>query len=364
LFYQVKCIKADLKLRMKTIKTFFVILLTAALAGCGGGGGGGGDTGGNPPSGSSGPIYTVSTLRLDNPLSAPSGLTVDTNGNLYVADTGNNLIQKVQHSGNGSYSVNKILGGGFGGGCLNSNLLSPYGVVLDSLGILYVSELSGADVLYADCGQGSFFPYGTSTLSSPSAIALRDDNHLYVADTGNHQIQLINQSSPGNGSTSWFAGTTSGYANGLSRNAAFSSPTGIAVSRSGDVFVTDYGNCAVRKISGGIVSTLAGAGPGALSCGSTDGTATAARFDHPSGIALDPTSGNLYVADAVSNKIRRITPQGVVTTIAGSGASGSLDGTGTSATFNTPTGIAVDSNGNVFVTESASGKIRKITVTP
>jgi sugar lactone lactonase YvrE len=349
---------------MKTIKTFFVILLTAALASCGGGGGGGGgggDTGGNPPSGSSGPIYTVSTLTLDNALNAPSGLTVDTNGNLYVADTGNNLIQKVQHSGNGSYSVNKILGGGFGGGCLNSNLLSPYGVVLDSSGILYVSELNGADVLYADCGQGSFFPYGTITLSSPSAIALRDDNHLYVADTGQHQIQLITKIGLGNGSTSWFAGTTRDYVNGPSASAAFSSPTGIAVSSSGDVFVTDYGNCAVRKISGGIVSTLAGAGPAA--CGSSDGTATAAKFNGPAGIAVD-ASDNLYIADTVSNKIRRITPQGVVTTIAGSGASGSVDGVGTSATFNTPTGIAVDSSGNVFVTESASGKIRKITVTP
>lgn len=349
---------------MKTIKTFFVILLTTALAGCGGGGGGGGDTGGNSPSGSSGPIYTVSTLTLDNALNAPSGLTIDTNGNLYVADTGNNLIQKVQHSGNGSYSVNKILGGGGGGGCLNSNLLSPSGVVLDSSGILYVSELSGADVLYADCGLGSFFPYGTSPLSSPSAIALRDDNHLYVADAGNHQIQLITKIGLGNGSTSWFSGTTSDYVNGPSASAAFSSPTGIAVSSSGDVFVTDTDNCAVRKISGGIVSTLAGVGPGALSCGSTDGTATAARFDHPTGIALDPNSGDLYVADTVSNKIRRITQQGVVTTIAGSGVSGSADGTGTSATFNTPTGIAVDSNGHVFVAEYASGKIRKITVTP
>jgi sugar lactone lactonase YvrE len=117
----------------------------------------------------------------------------------------------------------------------------------------------------------------------------------------------------------------------------------------------------VRKISAGQVSTLAGAGPN--SCGSNDGTATSAQFNRPKGIALD-ASDNLYVADTVSNKIRRITPQGVVTTIAGSGVSGSADGTGSSATFNTPTGIAVDAAGNVFVTEYATGKIRKITVTP
>lgn len=348
---------------MKTIKTFFVILLTAALAGCGGGGGGGGGTGGNPPSGSSGPIYTVSTLTLDNALNAPSVLTVDTHGNLYVADTGVNLIKKIQNLSNSTVNVSSVLGGGGNdyNTCSGSQLASPYGVAVDSAGVLYVSERSKPDIRYSSCPNISS-QYGDFSLSGPSAIALRGDDLLYVADTSHHKIRLITKTAPGNGTTTLLAGTSNGYVDGASGTAAFSSPTGIAVSSSGDVYVTDTNNCVVRKISAGQVTTLAGAGP--TSCSSTDGTATAARFDHPSGIALDPTSGNLYVADTVSNKIRRITPQGVVTTIAGSGVSGSADGTGTSATFNTPTGIAVDSNGHVFVAEYASGKIRKITVTP
>ena len=349
---------------MKTIKTFFVILLIAAVAACGGGGGGA--SGGNPGGGSSGPIYTVSTLTLDQALSAPSGLTI-AQGNLYVADTGANLIKKIENLSNSTANVSSVLGGGASAysTCSGSMLSSPYGVAIDSAGILYVSEQSSADIRYSDCVPpgNSSFQYGTlSVLSSPSAIALHDDNHLYVADTGNHKIRLITKTTPPRGgTTTLLAGTSSGYVDGASNISAFSSPTGIAVSSSGDVFVTDTDNCAVRKISAGQVSTLAGAYP--TSCGSTDGTTTAARFNHPTGVAVD-ASGNLYVADTGNRKIRRITPQGVVTTIAGSGAIGFADGTGSSATFNTPTGIAVDTSGNVFVADYGSGKIRKITVTP
>ena len=348
---------------MKTIKTFFVILLTAVIAACGGGGGGGSSGGG-----SNGPTYTVSTLTLDQALSAtPSGLTIDINGNLYVADTGNDRIKKIQNLSSGTASVSSVLGGGGTdyNTCSGSKLYSPYGVAVDSAGTLYVAEQNKTAVRYADCSvlPGVSAVYGTgSAQASLSGIAL-SGNLLYVADTGNRVIRLITNNGVHSGISSTLAGAgTNGYVDGPSLTAAFSSPTGIAVSSSGDVYVTDTNNCVVRKISAGQVTTLAGAGP--TSCSSTDGTATAARFDHPSGIALDPTSGNLYVADTVSNKIRRITPQGVVTTIAGSGISGSADGTGTSATFNTPTGIAVDSNGHVFVAEYASGKIRKITVTP
>ena len=347
---------------MKTIKTFFVILLTAALAGCGGGGGGGGDTGGGAPSGSSGPIYTVSTLTLDNLLNAPSGLTVDTHGNLYVADTGDHLIKKIQNLSNSTVNVSSVLGGGGNdyNTCSGSQLASPYGVAVDSAGILYVSERFKPDIRYSNCPNISS-QYGNFSLSGPRAIALRDDNHLYVADTGNHKIRLITKTAPGNGTTTLLAGTSSGYVDGASNIAAFSSPTGITISSTGDVFVTDTNNCVVRKISAGQVTTFAGAGPTA--CGSSDGTATAAKFNGPTGIAVD-ASDNLYVADSVNNKIRRITPQGVVTTIAGTGSPGFDNGVGTVATFSSPTGIAVDSSGNVFVVDSGTKNIRKITVTP
>lgn len=354
---------------MKAIKTIFAILLVAALSGCGGGGGGGGAPEGDAGGGSSGPIYTVSTLTLDpnQALNTPSGLTIDIHGNLYVADTGVNLIKKIQNLSSGTANVSAVLGGGSTdyNTCSGSKLYSPYGVAVDSAGTFYVAEQNKTAVRYADCtvGIGGVSAvYGTgAALSSPSGITL-SGSLLYVADTGNKVIRLITNNGGHSGTSSTLAGVgTNGYVDGPSLTAAFSSPTGIAVSSSGDVFVTDSNNCVVRKISAGQVSTFAGAGP--TSCGSTDGTATAAQFNRPTGIAVD-NGDNLYVADTANNKIRRITAQGVVTTIAGSGLSGSADGTGSSATFNTPTGIAIDTNGVVFVTEYASGKIRKITVTP
>lgn len=352
---------------MKTFTTLAAILLTATVLGCGGGGGGGA-SGGNSGGGSSGPIYTVSTLTLDQALSTtPSGLTIDRNGNLYVADTGVNLIKKIQNLSNSTANVSSVLGGGGTdyNTCSGSKLYSPYGVAIDSAGTLYVAEQNKTAVRYADCSvsPGVSAVYGTaSAQASFSGIAL-SGSLLYVADTGNRVIRLITNNGGYSGTSSTLAGVgTNGYVDGASlTTAAFSSPTGVAVSSSGDVFVTDTNNCVVRKISAGQVTTFAGAGP--TSCGTTDGTGTAAQFNRPTGIAMD-ASDNLFVADTASNKIRRITPQGVVTTIAGSGVSGSADGTGTSATFNTPTGIAVDSNGNVYVAEYASGKIRKITVTP
>jgi sugar lactone lactonase YvrE len=350
---------------MKTIKIIFVILLTALVAACGGGGGGG--SGGNSGGGSSGPIYMVTTLNLDQDLSRPSGLTIDINGNLYVSDTSVDLVKKIQNLSSTRPNVISVLGGGGTdyNTCSGSKLYSPNGVAVDSAGTLYVAEQNKTDVRYADCtvGFGVSAIYGTGALLlSPSGIAL-SGSHLYVADTGNKVIRLITKNGVHSGISSTLAGVgTNGYVNGAALTvAAFSSPTGIAISSSGDVFVTDTNNCVVRKISSGQVSTFAGAGP--TSCGGADGTTTSAQFNGPTGITID-VSNNLYVADTVSNKIRRITPQGVVTTIAGSGASGSADGTGSSATFNTPTGIAVDTNGNIFVTEYASGKIRKITVTP
>jgi sugar lactone lactonase YvrE len=346
---------------MKTIKILFAILLVTSLVGCGGGGGG------SQSSSSSSMIYTVSTLILNSSLSSPSGITIDAQGVLYVADTGVNWIQKVQNSGNGSYNVSRFLGyssvgvGGSYSGC-NSNLLSPYGVAVDSAGILYVAELR-PDIRYSDCVLDTSYQFGSlGLLSNPSGVTLYGDNFLYVADTGNHVIRLITKSG-GSGITTLIAGTStsSGYVNGASNIAAFSSPTGVAVSSTGDVFVTDTNNCVIRKISAGQVSTFAGAGP--TLCGSSDGTGTTAQFNRPTGIAVD-ASDNLFVADTVSNKIRRITSQGVVTTIAGSGGSGYGDGIASSATFNTPTGIAVDTSGNVFVADQGSNKIRKITVTP
>ena len=371
---QVKSKTVDSFTTMKHYFRFLCLLISSAVLGCGGGGGGGGGSGGGSSGTSSGTTYLVTTLTLDAALNSPKGIATDGTGNLYVTDTGTDLVLKIANLGSVTANVTRMLGGGATdySSCLNSKLYDPYGIAIDNSGFLYVAEHGKSLIRYADCTLDMSAEYGSTgaglTLSSPGGVALRNTD-LYVSDSGNHKIRKITKTGVGSGTTTTVAGTSNGYVNGLVGNSAFSQPTGIAVSSGGDIFVADTNNCSIRLItSGGVVSTFAGSGPnvantGPISCGSSDGTSTAAQFDHPTGIAVD-ANNNLYVADSVNNKIRRITPAGVVTTIAGSGAGVSTDGAGAAASFNTPTGIVVDASGNLFVVDSGSQKIRKITITP
>jgi len=154
-----------------------------------------------------------------------------------------------------------------------------------------------------------------------------------------------------------FAGSgNSGAANGFGTEASFYLPIAIAVDAAGNVYVADLGNNLIRKINlNGIVTTLAGSG----ATGSANGPGTSASFSAPSGIAVD-AAGNVYVADYGNHLIRKITPDGVVVTLAGSGAPGSADGQGTAASFFSPTGVATDAAGNVYVADYGNNLIRKI----
>jgi len=179
--------------------------------------------------------------------------------------------------------------------------------------------------------------------------------NVYVADSYNNVIRKITPL----GVTSTFAGNgTLGYVDGPSASAEFYNPQGIAADASGNIYVSDVGDNLIRKItSAGVVSTLAGRG----TAGYADGTGTSAVFNKPVGIAVDG-SGNVYVADKANNVIRMITPAGVVSTLAGLNTTASqIDGTGTAATFNSPTGVAVDATGNIYVADQGSNAIRKIT---
>jgi serine/threonine-protein kinase len=138
--------------------------------------------------------------------------------------------------------------------------------------------------------------------------------------------------------------------------ASFYAPSGIAVDAAGNVYVGDQANNKIRKItSAGVVTTLAGSG----TIGAVDATGTAASFYYPNGVAVD-AAGNVYVADYNNNKIRKVTSAGVVTTLAGSGTAGAVDASGTAASFNLPFGVAVDAAGNVYVADVQNHKIRKI----
>jgi sugar lactone lactonase YvrE len=181
---------------------------------------------------------------------------------------------------------------------------------------------------------------------------------LMFASCGKELISNGTVTSSTSTTTNVFAGNGSqGYINGIGAAAAFYNPTGLVSDASGNIYVADYNNNSIRKISpAGVVTTLAGNGTAWYA----DGPDTSANFNLPAGIAID-AQGNLYVADAANNAIRKISISGTVSTIAGSTAKGSANGTGTAATFSSPQGLAVDASGDVFVADNANNLIREIT---
>ena len=181
--------------------------------------------------------------------------------------------------------------------------------------------------------------------------------NVYVADASNDTIRKITPA----GVVTTLAGSPgqTGSADGTGSAARFYSPRGVAVDAAGNVYVADTFNDTIRKITpAGVVTTLAGT---AGQSGSADGTGSAARFDDPDGVAVDG-AGNVYVADSATTRSARSRPAGVVTTLAGTaGQAGSADGTGSAARFNDPDGVAVDAAGNVYVADTSNDTIRKIT---
>ena len=226
----------------------------------------------------------------------------------------------------------------------------------DAHGIFFVRCFRGLVSTVAGSGApGSDDGIGTgATFDDPVGVAADAAGNIYVGDFDNHKIRRVSPF----GEVSTFAGSgTQGSNDGTGTAASFLGPTGVAVDGDDNVYVADYGNHTIRKISpAGEVTTFAGIG----SPGSADGTGTSAEFDSPRAVALD-TDGNIYVADALNHAIRKITPSGEVTTFAGDGMIGSDDGPGTVASFNFPSAVAVDADGNVYVTDTNNHSIRKIT---
>jgi sugar lactone lactonase YvrE len=209
---------------------------------------------------------------------------------------------------------------------------------------------------FAGSGLNSFIN-GTGTAASfsgPVFLTFDAQGNLYVADPGNNAIRKI---TPG-ATVSTFAGSgAQGKQNGNAATATFNYPVGVATDAQGNIFVADQNNNLIRKITpAGVVSTFAGNG----TAGKTNGAGTTASFNSPFGMAFD-SKGNLYVADGLNNLVRKITPAGLVSTFAGSGAQGMADGTGTAASFNNLTDVTVDTQDNLFVADHTNGLIRKIT---
>ncbi|ASU35653.1 T9SS type B sorting domain-containing protein [Mucilaginibacter xinganensis] len=193
----------------------------------------------------------------------------------------------------------------------------------------------------------------TSSFSQPSAVAVDAAGNVYVADFNNNLIRKVSPT----GLSVTFAGSGSpGFSDGAGAGAEFNGPGGIVIDAAGNLYVADSKNNRIRKITpGGLVTTVAG-----KFVGSADGNGTSASFNNPTGITIDG-GGNLYVADTFNNLIRKINPAGDVITLAGNGSTGSINSnTGTSASFNAPQNLTVDAAGNVYVTDSGNNLIRKI----
>ncbi|MBS1530530.1 MAG: hypothetical protein JSU01_09495 [Bacteroidetes bacterium] len=297
----------------------------------------------------------------------PFGITIGQSGNLYVADQGNSLIRKITPAGVVStYAGTYLVMGETNGLDSLSSFRGPFGVAADSSGNVYVADAgnnmvrrissSGIVSTFAGTGiPGSADGTDTATFNSPMGVATDQAGNVYVADYENHLIRKITPA----GAVSTLAGKAgiSGFTDGVDTAARFNLPEALAVDAAGNVYVADAGNDAIRKITpGGTVTTLAGNG----SPGSVNGTGRSASFNTPFGIAVDG-SGNIYVADSGNNLIREITSAGAVSTFAGSGLRGAGNGTGTSSAFNVPAGIAIDASGNIYVSDEGNNQIREIT---
>lgn len=305
----------------------------------------------------------------------PFGLTSDGTGNLYVADGGNHILRKIVAS---TGVVSTIAGkpgtdGSQDGAGETARFYQPLGVVFASPDTLYVADtfnhtlrkvVVGTGVVTTIAGAsgmaGSTDGLGSEArFRTPLSVAADSAGHLFVVDTNNHTVRKVVLST---GTVTTIAGTAGSYGNadGIGPAARFNTPLGVAADEAGDLFVADTSNLAIRKVAlnTGVVTTIAGKSP---MVGSDDGSGTSARFSGPSGVATDGAD-NLYAADAGNSTIRRVVlSTGMVTSIAGTaGMKESIDAAGAAARFSFPTGLATDGTGNLFVTDYATHTIRKL----
>ena len=313
---------------------------------------------------------------LQAQLGSSNGIAFDSsNGNLFIADTGNSAIRLFSFtSGNVSTFAGNGIRGYQNGPALQAQFAAPYAVKLDSSNgnlfvvdtgnnvIRLIEKSSGNVSTIAGNGFASFNngPISSALFNNPNGVAFDPSNgNLFVVDKGNSMIRLIEKSS---GNVSTVAGNgIQGYQDGPASSAEFTNPNGIAFDPSnGNIFVADTLSCFIRliNVTSLTVSTIAGSG----FYGYQDGPASSAEFRNPNGIAFDPSNGNIFVADTFSNMIRLINmSSSTVSTISGDGLFGYLNGPALQAQFNVPYGIVLDpSNGNLFIADTGNNVIRLI----
>jgi sugar lactone lactonase YvrE len=308
-------------------------------------------------------------------LNAPTGVAVDAAGNVFIADSGNHRIRRVDANGiittvagNGSSGFT-----GDGGAATAASLSYPQGVALDTAGNLYIADtgnhrirrVNTIGVITTVAGNGSFDFTGdggaatAASLSYPQGVALDTTGRIYVADSGNRRIRMVSASGvittvAGNGLYG-FAGD-----GGAATAAVLSYPQGVALDAAGNFYIADTGNQRIRKVdAGGVITTVAG--NGSFGFAGDGGIATAAKLGYPQGVALD-AAGNLYIADQNNQRIRKVAPSGLIGTVAGNGSFGFAGdgGVGGAASLSYPQAAVPDAAGNLYIADTGNNVVRKL----
>lgn len=306
---------------------------------------------------------------------SPRAVAYDSAGNLYIADTNNNVIREVSIAG----VVTTVAGnglegyGGDGGAAVNAELDTPTGVAVDAAGNLYLADShnnrirevhNGVITTIAGTGTAGYGGDGGTATSAqldlPLAVAVDAAGNLYIADTNNQRIRKVI-----NGVITTIAGNgEQGYAGdgGAATSAEIDTPSGIAVDASGNLYIADSHNQRVREIGNGIISTLAGSGAVTFSgsYSGDGGSAALASLARPTGVAVD-AAGNIYIADTNNHRLRKV-GNGSIITIAGNGEQGygGDGGPATSAVLNTPGSAAVNSTGDIAVADMLNQRVRGV----
>lgn len=335
-------------------------------------------------------VYTITTIAGNNSsgfsgdsgpatgaqLNSPHDLVVTAAGALYIADSTNQRIRMVQNGNITTVAGNGVPGFADGAATTAAQFFSPQGLAVDSSGNIYIADvrnnvirkLSGSTVSTV-AGNGTQPPGANGNgglainayLNSPAGVAVDGSGNLFIADAGNSRIQRVDAATgivttvAGNGNAGFFGDGL------LAKSAQLNLPLGIAVDTAGNLYIADTFNNRVRKVTAGtnIITTIAGSTTG---FGGDFGPGPSAKLNHPTAIAID-SARNIYVADSLNNRIRMLAPSGIIQTIAGNGISAYRGDTGpaTSASIASPTGVAVDKNGNVYIADTQNNVVRLLT---